>query len=125
MLYSKTNIILYWNFEKYSFVIFKDTGFECLADLSQKYGSNQFDLVIECSGNAKATQQALDVLRPGGKLCIFGVASPKSQVMYVFIIDFFFCSLHEVYNVFLISIFMYYFLKREDAMLKKLFLESC
>ncbi|XP_014273645.1 uncharacterized protein [Halyomorpha halys] len=58
------------------------TGFECLdpAELKKKYSSEEFDLAIECSGNAAATEQALASLRASGKLCIFGVAAPHSKI---------------------------------------------
>jgi len=35
-----------------------------------------YDIVIDCSGNAKAIEQAFTLLKTGGKLCIFGVAPP-------------------------------------------------
>ena len=38
------------------------------------------DLVIDCSGNAPAMEEALTLLNPGGTLCIFGVSSPKAKM---------------------------------------------
>jgi len=38
------------------------------------------DLVIDCSGNAAAMEEALTLLNPGGTLCIFGVSSPKAKM---------------------------------------------
>lgn len=38
------------------------------------------DLCIDCSGNGQAIQEAVSWLRPGGKLCIFGVSSPETRI---------------------------------------------
>ncbi|XP_057670169.1 D-altritol 5-dehydrogenase-like [Diorhabda carinulata] len=39
-----------------------------------------FDLVIDCSGYAPAIEHAVSLLAKGGKLCIFGVASPHADI---------------------------------------------
>ncbi|XP_075216034.1 uncharacterized protein LOC142321656 [Lycorma delicatula] len=41
---------------------------------------NGVDIVIENSGNGTAIEQSLNLLNRGGKLCIFGVASPGTRV---------------------------------------------
>ncbi|XP_069684539.1 uncharacterized protein [Periplaneta americana] len=38
------------------------------------------DLVIDCSGYAPAIEEALDLINPGGILCIFGVSSPQDRI---------------------------------------------
>ncbi|PSN45209.1 hypothetical protein C0J52_07142 [Blattella germanica] len=38
------------------------------------------DLVIDCSGCAPAIEEAITLINPGGKLCIFGVASPRAKM---------------------------------------------
>jgi hypothetical protein len=38
------------------------------------------DLVIDCSGYAPAMEEALLLINPGGKLCIFGVTSPQARI---------------------------------------------
>jgi len=56
-----------------------NTGYKIVApqELASDYRA---DLVIDCSGAAPAIEKALDLLAPGGKLCVFGVASPKARV---------------------------------------------
>jgi threonine dehydrogenase-like Zn-dependent dehydrogenase len=56
-------------------------GFPCMAwkdieSLQQASKDWHIDVCIDCSGNAVAMQSAIPLLRPGGKMCIFGVASP-------------------------------------------------
>lgn len=38
------------------------------------------DLVIDCSGYAPAIEEALQLINPGGKMCIFGVTSPQARM---------------------------------------------
>jgi threonine dehydrogenase-like Zn-dependent dehydrogenase len=38
------------------------------------------DLVIDCSGYAPAMEEALLLINPGGKMCIFGVTSPQARI---------------------------------------------
>jgi len=38
------------------------------------------DVVIDCSGNARAIESALEYLNPGGKLLIFGVSHPDARI---------------------------------------------
>lgn len=40
----------------------------------------EFDLAIDCSGYAPAMEAAVSLLSQGGRLCIFGVASPKAKL---------------------------------------------
>ena len=39
-----------------------------------------FDLVVDCSGSGPAMEAAVPLLRRGGRLCVFGVASPKAKL---------------------------------------------
>ena len=38
------------------------------------------DVCVDCSGNGMAIQDAVTLLRPGGKMCIFGVAAPDTRI---------------------------------------------
>lgn len=38
------------------------------------------DLCIDCSGNKEAMETALQFMNPGGKICIYGVASPETTI---------------------------------------------
>lgn len=39
-----------------------------------------YDLVVDCSGSGPAMEAAVPLLNRGGKLCVFGVASPNSKI---------------------------------------------
>nr|XP_003708243.1 PREDICTED: D-arabinitol dehydrogenase 1-like isoform X1 [Megachile rotundata]XP_012152433.1 PREDICTED: D-arabinitol dehydrogenase 1-like isoform X2 [Megachile rotundata] len=39
-----------------------------------------FDLVVDCSGSGPAMEAAVPLLRRGGRLCVFGVASPNAKL---------------------------------------------
>ncbi|XP_071447637.1 uncharacterized protein [Hetaerina americana] len=41
---------------------------------------NGFDLCIDCSGNPRAIEKGVDLLRNGGRMCIFGVAPVQSEI---------------------------------------------
>ncbi|KAG8222398.1 hypothetical protein J437_LFUL003019 [Ladona fulva] len=64
------------------------TGYEILSpdQLKAKFTNEAavlekgFDICIDCSGNATAIESGFSYLRPGGKLCIFGVASPNARI---------------------------------------------
>ncbi|KAK7862918.1 hypothetical protein R5R35_003255 [Gryllus longicercus] len=62
-----------------------NTGYEIMkpTDLQARKAANPkwgVDLIIDCSGFGPAIEQALDLLNPGGQLCIFGVASPETKI---------------------------------------------
>ncbi|XP_076378483.1 D-altritol 5-dehydrogenase isoform X2 [Megalopta genalis] len=38
-----------------------------------------YDLIVDCSGSGPAMQASLPLLRSGGRLCVFGVASPQTK----------------------------------------------
>jgi len=40
----------------------------------------EFDLAMDCSGNAPAMELAMSLLSHGGRLCVFGVANPKAKL---------------------------------------------
>uniref|UniRef100_A0A1B6E9I5 Enoyl reductase (ER) domain-containing protein n=1 Tax=Clastoptera arizonana TaxID=38151 RepID=A0A1B6E9I5_9HEMI len=62
-----------------------DTGFQCIgpADIKRmKTNDIDFgvDVCIDCSGNGPAIEESIDLLKPGGKLCMFGVAAPDVKI---------------------------------------------
>ncbi|XP_054276162.1 uncharacterized protein LOC128995239 [Macrosteles quadrilineatus] len=62
-----------------------NTGYPCYSPdqiLSLKSSEPHWgvDVCVDCSGSGRAMQDALPLLRPGGKLCIFGVASPDTTI---------------------------------------------
>ena len=40
----------------------------------------EFDLAVDCSGYAPAMEAAVPLLGHGGRLCVFGVSSPKAKL---------------------------------------------
>ncbi|XP_046742927.1 D-altritol 5-dehydrogenase-like [Diprion similis] len=42
----------------------------------------EFDLAIDCSGSGPAIESAIPLLGKGGRMCIFGVASPQAEVKF-------------------------------------------
>jgi len=40
----------------------------------------EFDLAVDCCGNAPAMEKAMSFLGHGGRLCVFGVANPKAKL---------------------------------------------
>jgi threonine dehydrogenase-like Zn-dependent dehydrogenase len=61
------------------------TGFDIitpdeLKDRKVKDPSWGADLVIDCSGYARAIEEALALINPGGKMCIFGITSPEARI---------------------------------------------
>ncbi|KMQ87065.1 sorbitol dehydrogenase [Lasius niger] len=40
----------------------------------------EFDIAVDCSGSAPAMEAAISLLGHGGRLCIFGVANPKTKL---------------------------------------------
>lgn len=62
-----------------------DTGYEAItpAELKARKAGNPswgMDLIIDCSGYGPAIEEAVELLNSGGKLCIFGVASPETKI---------------------------------------------
>ncbi|XP_032686133.1 sorbitol dehydrogenase-like [Odontomachus brunneus] len=39
-----------------------------------------FDVAVDCSGSGPAMEAAVSLLGPGGRLCVFGVASPQTKL---------------------------------------------
>ncbi|KAJ1520739.1 hypothetical protein ONE63_003834 [Megalurothrips usitatus] len=58
-----------------------DLGVEVLhpSEIAKAY-SGEVDVCIDCSGSAAAMETAVSILRPGGKLLVFGVADPKARM---------------------------------------------
>lgn len=59
---------------------YKVSNWKGVEEHSKKNPDWQIDVCIDCSGNASAMQEAVKYLRPGGKLCIFGVSSPDDRI---------------------------------------------
>jgi threonine dehydrogenase-like Zn-dependent dehydrogenase len=62
-----------------------ETGFDIinpdeLKDRKVKDPSWGVDLVIDCSGYACAIEEALTLIKPGGKMCVFGITSPDARI---------------------------------------------
>ena len=38
------------------------------------------DIHIDCSGNGSAMEEGFELLQNGGRMCIFGVASPDTKI---------------------------------------------
>ncbi|XP_066991012.1 uncharacterized protein [Anabrus simplex] len=62
-----------------------ETDFEAIkpSELKVRKAANPdwgFDLVVDCSGYGPAIEEAVTLLNSGGKLCIFGVASPETKI---------------------------------------------
>ncbi|XP_046423852.1 D-arabinitol dehydrogenase 1-like [Neodiprion virginianus] len=57
-----------------------DLGFKTVAPEDLK--GSEFDLAIDCSGSGPAMQEALTLLGRGGRLCVFGVANPNTEVKF-------------------------------------------
>ncbi|XP_069684513.1 uncharacterized protein [Periplaneta americana] len=62
-----------------------ETGFDIITPTELKARKAQdteygFDLIVDCSGYAPAMEESLDLLKHGGKLCIFGITSPEAKM---------------------------------------------
>lgn len=62
-----------------------ETGFDIitpdeLKDRRVKDPTWGVDLVIDCSGYAPAIEEALVLINPGGKMCMFGITSPEARI---------------------------------------------
>ncbi|XP_011165237.1 sorbitol dehydrogenase [Solenopsis invicta] len=61
----------------------KDLASNLGLDYKVKYPTElkeEFDLAVDCSGNAPAMELAMSLLGHGGRLCVFGVANPKAKL---------------------------------------------
>jgi threonine dehydrogenase-like Zn-dependent dehydrogenase len=50
---------------------------------AQRVAGRGFDVVIDASGSAPARQMAFDLCRPGGQVCLLGMAAQRSEVNLV------------------------------------------
>ena len=50
---------------------------------AQRLAGRGFDVVIDASGSAMARQMAFDLCRPGGQVCLLGMAAQRSEVNFV------------------------------------------
>lgn len=62
-----------------------ETGYQILNPIELKNnfssdGVNGIDVCIDCSGNGSAIEKSVQLLNRGGKLCVFGVASPETRI---------------------------------------------
>lgn len=69
----------------YVFNPLEENSAEKIIDISGHYGPN---IYLEASGNVNSINLAVDVLRPGGHLVIFGVYNKKAEVDFTIISDF-------------------------------------
>lgn len=65
--------------------LFSETGYRCLspADLKKIITSDPkfgVDVCIDCSGNGPAIEEGINLLKSGGKMCIFGVTAPEVKI---------------------------------------------
>ncbi|XP_049793796.1 uncharacterized protein LOC126203514 [Schistocerca nitens] len=61
----------------FGFQVITPDSLKKLKEKDEKFG---FDVVIDCSGNGKAIEDAVWLLKCGGKLAIFGCAAPETRV---------------------------------------------
>lgn len=66
--------------QKLGFVTVNVSQKKLAEELAERYGKNQADLVIECSGSAAAVDSALRLLKKGGQLTMVGLFSDLARV---------------------------------------------
>jgi threonine dehydrogenase-like Zn-dependent dehydrogenase len=64
---------------------FAETGFDIITpdELKSRHTKDPnwgVDLVIDCTGYAPAMEEALTLINPGGRMCIFGITSPQARI---------------------------------------------
>ena len=52
---------------------------ELLAARSKDF-SWGIDVCVDCSGSAAALEASVNMMRPGGKILVFGVAAPQARM---------------------------------------------
>jgi threonine dehydrogenase-like Zn-dependent dehydrogenase len=62
-----------------------ETGFDIITpdELKSRHTKDPnwgVDLVIDCSGYAPAMEEALTLINPGGRMCVFGITSPQARM---------------------------------------------
>ena len=62
-----------------------DLGIDAVTpqELQQRHEKDRswgVDIVIDCSGNARAVESAMEYLNPGGRLFIFGISQQDAKV---------------------------------------------
>uniref|UniRef100_A0A023FA93 Putative sorbitol dehydrogenase n=1 Tax=Triatoma infestans TaxID=30076 RepID=A0A023FA93_TRIIF len=61
-----------------------DTGYTCYTPEELRNAvdmdGHSWDLVIDCSGNGRAIEEAINAVRDGGTLCMFGVTPPSTKI---------------------------------------------
>ncbi|XP_012263937.2 sorbitol dehydrogenase-like [Athalia rosae] len=60
--------------------LFENLNLDFKAVSPAELKGREFDLAIDCSGSGPAIESAIPLLGKGGRLCIFGVASPQTEV---------------------------------------------
>ncbi|XP_012263700.2 D-altritol 5-dehydrogenase-like [Athalia rosae] len=60
--------------------LFRNLDLDYQAVTPADLNGREFDLAIDCSGSAAAMEAAFPLLGNGGRLCVFGVASPQAEL---------------------------------------------
>lgn len=65
-----------------------DSFYNCIPDLGYEVKSpeelkgGEYEIAVDCSGFGPAMESAIPLLSRGGRLCVFGVANPKTKVTF-------------------------------------------
>ena len=59
-----------------------EMGYDVVAPEDVKMDGGGFDLVVDCSGYGPAVEKGVELLKSGGKICMFGVAPPGVKISY-------------------------------------------
>ncbi|KAJ3650942.1 hypothetical protein Zmor_017017 [Zophobas morio] len=57
-----------------------EMGYDVVAPEDVKMDGGGFDLVVDCSGYGPAVEKGVELLKSGGKICMFGVAPPGVKI---------------------------------------------
>jgi len=80
------NVTIFEIYENRLNLVQANTGFECIVTEQQSVFSDElkleciYDVVMDCSGAPRAIEDGFKLLKPGGKLCLFGVPKPYDKI---------------------------------------------